>query len=159
MDTKVTFEEMNGQDTQDMYEIAEHVVGRESSAWERWWVRAMRDPLTLKASLSAALLSLGAPPHACFLTQDLTDIVLSCAPPRYRNGGRDFMRFKNECDIQWRRQNQYNKALNAFAHKHGLVYTHKTQDPAQFRKLFAAFLDLHACKVKERARECQQRGR
>lgn len=129
--------------------IAEHVVGKESSSWGRWWEYASANPIKLRTALVGALLSLGAPPHPAFLTQDLTDIVLSMAPPRHRNGGRDWMLFKNEVDRQYRRQIGYNRDLNDWARTHGFVYTNRGHDPAQFRKLFAAFLDLHACKVKK----------
>lgn len=131
----------------ELNEILEHVLGKESRSWDKWYAIASRDPITLKTALIAALLSLGAPPHPAFLTQDLTEIVLACAPPRYDH--QRYRRWKDVVDRQWRRQQSYNGSLNNFAHEHGFVYTNKQHDPAQFRKLFAAFLDLHACKVKE----------
>lgn len=138
----------------ELLELFDHVVGKESSAWDRWIRHASADPIRLRTALTAALLSLGAPPHPCFLTQDLTEIILSTAPPRRTEEEvARYIKWKNVVDRQWRRQQPYNHALNNFAHDHELVYTHKTQDPAQFRKLFAAFLDLHACKVKEITRE------
>lgn len=124
----------------------EHVVGKESRAWDNWWARARLDVEGVGIALYAALLSLGAPPAAEHLTQDLTDIAAAALPP---NTGSAAMKrhFKQEYAIferRWRRQRQYNKALNNFARRHGYIYRHKTQDPAQFRKLFAGF--LHACK-------------
>lgn len=146
--------DVEARDAAYLREVAEHVVGRASRSWEKWWDYASANPCKLRTALIGALLSLGAPPHPCFLTQDLTDIILSTAPPR--RTGDDMVRFnqwKDVVDRQWRRQHPYNSCLNHFAVEQGLVYTHATHDPAQFRKLFAAFLDLHACKVKEKARE------
>ena len=122
-------------------EALEHVVGKESSAWGRWWDHYSRDVEGIGIALYGALLSLGAPPHPDIMTQDLFEIRAASIPRHPKSA---YRREHNIVDMQWRRQYPYNKKLNRFAQQHGLVRFHKTQDPAQFRKLFAAFV-LHAC--------------
>ena len=132
----------------------DYVVGQESGAWVKWWARAQLDIEGIGIALYAALLSLGPPPAPEHLTSDLTQIALSSLPPKGGPGvsRRDKAewnmhreREENRLDRRWRSQRPYNHALNAWVSKHGLVYRHRTQCPAQFRKLFAAFV-LHACK-------------
>lgn len=132
----------------------DHVVGQESSAWVKWWARAQLDVEGIGIALYAALLSLGPPPSPEHLTSNLTQIELSSLPPKGGPGLSEEdkiewqlhrTREENRVDDRWRRQRPYNRALNVWISKHGLVYRHKTQCPAQFRKLFAAFV-LHACK-------------
>lgn len=137
-------------------ELLEHVVGKESMAWGRWWQYASADPERLQNLLTAGLLSLGAPPYPGIMTQDLLNIALSCAPNKYRDS-RAYNRYMNELDRRARRQRAWNIMCNRFAVQNGLVYVHATHDPAQFRKLFAAMVTehLHACK--EEDHETQRR--
>jgi len=122
-------------------EAVEHVVGKESRAWGRWWEKACLDKEGLGIALYGALLSLGAPPHPDIMTKDLFEIRLAAIP---RHPKKMMRRELNVLDAQYKRQHYYNRQLNGFAQKHNLVWFHKTHDPAQFRKLFAAFA-LHAC--------------
>lgn len=119
----------------------EHVVGKESSAWGRWWDHYSRDVEGMDIALWGALLSLGAPPHPDIMTQDLFEVCAASIP---RHPKEESKRQHAILEMRWRRQYPYNKRLNKFAQRHNLVRFHKTQDPAQFRKLFAAFV-LHAC--------------
>ena len=120
----------------------EHTVGKESSSWVKWWGHFGKDREGIGIALYAALLSLGAPPHPDIMSGDLFDIALASIPHHPKKA---YRRGHNVLDMKWRRQHHYNKQLNAWALKHGLSRFHTTHDPAQFRKLFAAFI-LHACK-------------
>lgn len=143
-------DEMEMRALDEMRFIAEHVVGRESSAWDKWWAYASTNPLKLQSVLLGTLLSLGAPPHPAFLTGDLKAIVLRSAPNKYARGGRDYRRWLQVFERQQKTMQPYIMALNNACVQHGLVYTHRIHDPAQFRKLFAAMIGLHACKVEGR---------
>lgn len=126
-----------------VHKSLEHVLGKESKAWEKWWDRASKDIEGVGIALYGALLSLGAPPAAEHLTADLTTIALDSIVD-IRINKRKHRRQLAEMDRRYRKQMPYNAALNEYARKHGYVYFHRNHDPAQFRKLFAGF--LHACK-------------
>lgn len=160
MDKQPSASTLNGT-TAAVLTALEHTIGKESRSWQKWWEKAGRDLEGIGIALYAALLSLGAPPHPNMMTKDQWDIAVASLPdpttPGLTPHARHVFEMRrnrelNRLDIMWRRQHYYNKRLNKWAARHGFVYAHKTHDPAQFRKLFSAFV-LHACKGPSEGRD------
>ena len=130
--------------------IAAVNVSSRTGAWDQWWLRARQDVDKIETAFIAAILSLGAPPHPEFLTNAALEDALENIPRIPLNESPEDRRYridmKNDIDRRWKAQRKYNNKLNCFAVEHGFRFGHSTWDPAQFRKLFAEWLKLHACK-------------